>query len=294
MLHELTENPLPGVESWPGRGHYGVFDHGAHVWAWQPDGREPVLWMSTRSMFGDGDPIRGGVPVIFPWFGTGPQGRLAPPHGFVRLHRWTLAATEDTIATDGRLVVEYRIDQASVGRQPDFPFAFEASLRVEFTPEFLDVGLSITNTDARPFTFEEALHTYLAVGDVRHVTVDGLDGAPYLDRAAGASRLHCVQDGPVRIEAETDRLYTHHGAVTLADPIWTRTFRIAKEGSANTVVWNPWTAKAAAMPDFGDDEWTGMICIEAANALDNAITLASGETHLMRQRISLVGTVTTR
>jgi glucose-6-phosphate 1-epimerase len=63
--------------------------------------------------------------------------------------------------------------------------------------------------------------------------------------------------------------------------------RITDVGAANLVVWNPWVAKAAAMPDFGDEEWTGMICIEAANALDNAITLGPGESHLLRQRISL-------
>jgi D-hexose-6-phosphate mutarotase len=32
---------------------------------------------------------------------------------------------------------------------------------------------------------------------------------------------------------------------------------VAKSGSASTVVWNPWQAKAAAMADFGDDEYQG-------------------------------------
>ena len=62
---------------------------------------------------------------------------------------------------------------------------------------------------------------------------------------------------------------------------------ITKHGSANTVVWNPWVDKSAAMPDFGDDEWIGMICIEAANALGDAITLRPGETHTLKQRITL-------
>jgi glucose-6-phosphate 1-epimerase len=53
------------------------------------------------------------------------------------------------------------------------------------------------------------------------------------------------------------------------------------------VVWNPWTAKAAAMPDFGDDEWPNMVCLETANVLNNAITLGAGEEHTMSTRCSV-------
>ena len=41
------------------------------------------------------------------------------------------------------------------------------------------------------------------------------------------------------------------------------------------------------MQDFGDDEWQGMICIEAANALGDQLTLRPGETHTLKQRITL-------
>ncbi|HEY3411091.1 MAG TPA: hypothetical protein VGK53_23240 [Propionicimonas sp.] len=78
MSDEVTPVPLDGVEIRPGEGHFGVYDHGAHVWAWQPDGQRPVLWMSAQSMLADGQPIRGGVPVVFPWFGTGPAGDRTP------------------------------------------------------------------------------------------------------------------------------------------------------------------------------------------------------------------------
>jgi glucose-6-phosphate 1-epimerase len=35
------------------------------------------------------------------------------------------------------------------------------------------------------------------------------------------------------------------------------------------------------MPDFGDEEWTGMLCVETANAMDGAVTLAPGASHVM-------------
>ncbi len=290
MSFEITSNPLMGIEAHPGTGHYGVYDHGAHVWAWQPSGQKPILWTSAESMYEDGAAIRGGVPVIFPWFGMGPAGALKPAHGFARLHPWDRSHVDDTIDTDGELVVEYQIDQTRIGAQTDFPYAFDAHLRVTFTPEYLQMDLKVHNAGEVPFTFEEALHTYIAVGDVNHISIEGLEGASYLDRVPGAPQLECVQDGPVTITSETDRLYSHEGTVVLEDPVWGRRLGISKEGSANTVVWNPWIAKSAAMSDFGDDEWGAMVCVEAANALDDAIILAPGESHLMRQRISLVAT----
>lgn len=129
-----------------------------------------------------------------------------------------------------------------------------------------------------------ALHTYLAVGDVRQVKVTGLDGAEYYDKVTGQTE---TQSGDVTIEGQTDRVYRSTGEVVLEDPVLGRKLVIAKSGSANTVIWNPGVDKAAEMQDFGDDEWQGMICIEAANALGDQLTLRPGETHTLKQRITL-------
>lgn len=284
MEHEITENPLRGVEATTAAGQYGVFDHGAHVWSWQPEGAAPVLWMSEKSWFADGQPIRGGVPVCFPWFGPGRAGDLQPAHGFVRLQPWHMSDIKDTLDRDGRLLVEYTIDEAMTGDQPSWPHPYTAYLRAKFTPEYVGIELEVSNTGEEDFTFEGALHTYLAVGDIRHVTVSGLDGAPYWDKVADTQQ---TQSGDVTFTGETDRVYRSTGEVVLTDPDLGRRLVISKSGSANTVVWNPWVDKAAAMPDFGDDEWQGMVCIEAANARDDAITLRPGETHRLKQRISL-------
>jgi D-hexose-6-phosphate mutarotase len=87
---------------------------------------------------------------------------------------------------------------------------------------------------------------------------------------------------PIAIAAETDRVYLGTtGTVTIEDPGWGRRIVVAKSGSSTTVVWNPWVAKAKAMPDFGDEEWNGMVCVETANAMDDAVTLAPGASHVM-------------
>ena len=286
MAYEETINPLRGVQAHPGKGHYGVYDHGAHVYAWQPDGAQPVLWMSQKSELVDGKPIRGGIPVVFPWFGTGPDGTKQPQHGFARLDTWHRADIKDTTESDGRLLVQYELDDAMDHR--DFPYDYTAYALAKFTPEYLQIGMRVTNDGDVPFTFESAFHTYLAVGDIRQISITGLDGVPYLDRAAGAPKLDCVQSGPVTFTGETDRIYASDGTVVLDDPVLGRKLEISKVGSANTVVWNPWIDKAAAMADFGDDEWTGMVCIESANVLENAVTLLPGQTHTLRQRITLL------
>lgn len=286
MTYEETTNPLRGIEAHPGSGHYGVFDHGAHVWAYTPDGGQPVVWMSQQARFGEGLPIRGGIPVCFPWFAAGPEGDLSPQHGFARLDTWHRSDIKDTIAQDGRLLVEYELDYAMdhTGFQGDYT----AYARVKFTPDYLQVFMEVTNDGEEPFTFESAFHTYLAVGDIRQITLDGLDGCTYLDKAAGASMPQARQEGPVTFTAETDRIYSHRETVVLNDPVLGRKLEISKNGSANTVVWNPWSTKAALIDDMGDDEWTSMVCIEAGNVLDNAVRLLPGQTHTMRQRITVL------
>jgi glucose-6-phosphate 1-epimerase len=149
----------------------------------------------------------------------------------------------------------------------------------------LKVSLEVRNASSSPFTFEEALHTYLSVGDVREVTIEGLDGRTFIDKTASGSRNR--QSGPIRIEREADRVYLDTtDEVRVSDPRRGRELRVAKAGSNTTVVWNPWIDKAKAMVDFGDEEWPSMLCIETANVADNAVTLGPGETQVMSAVIS--------
>ena len=71
------------------------------------------------------------------------------------------------------------------------------------------------------------------------------------------------------------------------DPAWNRSNVVEKTGSNTTVVWNPWSEKAAAMSDMNAEEWRGFICVESANAADNAVTIAAGATHTLTTTISV-------
>jgi glucose-6-phosphate 1-epimerase len=258
-----------------------IYLYGAHVAHFQPHGQQPVLWMSTQSLFVPGKPIRGGVPICWPWFGPHTSDSNLPIHGFVRTRLWTLEETATLSDGRTRVVLALRSDDETRRFWPH-EFALRYTVTVGRT---LELDLRSDNPGTLPFICAEALHTYLTVGDVRQIRVGGLGGATYVDKVRKGERF--TEAGDVTITGETDRVYLGTAAAcTIDDPLLTRRLVIAKEGSQATVVWNPWIAKAKAMADFGDDEWPGMVCVETVNALDHALTIPAGGSHHLVARIS--------
>ena len=78
------------------------------------------------------------------------------------------------------------------------------------------------------------------------------------------------------------------GTVEIIDDSLKRRIIIEKTGSSSTVVWNPWVAKAQRMPDFGNDEYKQMVCVESGNVSDNRLTLAPGESSVLKVTLSSV------
>lgn len=258
-----------------------LYLQGAHVTNWTPRGRRPVLFVSSVSEFAPDKPIRGGVPVIFPWFGPRGEGRPGPIHGFARILDWTVESAE--LRGDEGVAIGLALAPNDVTRA--FGFGdFHLRFRVTFGAE-LTMELEVRNASAEPLSFEEGLHTYFAVGDIHQVSVSGLAGTTYIDKTDGAKRK-TVGSEPLRIAKETDQVHLDTTAACfIDDPAWSRRIVVEKSGSNATVVWNPWIAKAKSLPDMADDEWTGMLCVETVNALDNAIHLAPGGTHAMRAMV---------
>lgn len=260
-----------------------IYLHGAHVAEWTPAGTTPVLFMSAKSHFAPGKPIRGGVPVCFPWFAARAGHPDSPAHGFVRNTEWHVESLAKE--ADGTIAVAFTIADSEASRaQWPHPFLARHRVRVGKT---LEMTLEIENRDSSPITFEEALHTYFAVSAIQPVEVTGLEGVHFTDKVDSFS-LKQQPNEPIRFTAETDRVFPGTTATCVVhDPGSHRRIVIEKSGSNTTVVWNPWIAKAKAMPDYGDDEWPGMVCVETANAGKDAITLVPGATHTMTARISV-------
>jgi len=274
---------LPRYEITTPLGQAHVYLHGAHVSHFAPAGQRPVLFMSAQSWFQEGKPIRGGVPVIFPWFGPRQGHPEAPAHGFVRTRAWT---TESICQQpDGNVVLVLRHEsdaetRALWGEPHDWVLRHRITVGTALVME-----MEIENRGATPFRCEEALHTYFSVSEVGAIHVHGLENAEYYDKADGLRRKR--QDSePIRFTGETDRAYVNTAAAcVIDDPGWRRRILVEKAESDSTVVWNPWIAKAQSMPDFGDDEWPGMVCVESGNVADNTLEIAPGGKHVTRTQV---------
>lgn len=266
----------------PGGGRFTVHDHGAQITDWTPDDT-PVLWTSEYAKFEPKVAIRGGIPLSFPWFANGRGGHKTPAHGFARLAPWQLRRA---MVVAGVTKLEWQLTQEMIpeieGVDPTRN-RFDVRCLQQFD-ETLTVTVRIRNTDDHPLVVEAALHTYFHVGDVRQIAVYGLAGMEFLDKLTGA---YDTQIGPVTFDGEVDRIFWTTGTAEIHDPVLGRVIVVSSSGSANTVVWNPWRDNAAALSDFGDDEWTQMVCVETANVRDNVLHLNPGQAHDMAVNISV-------
>lgn len=257
-----------------------IYLNGAHVTQFHKRNEPPLLFMSQCSRFNEGQPIRGGIPVIFPWFGAR-EG--LPQHGFARIKSWEVK--EVLPAVDGSVSVKFALpDCPEASTFP--PFAIEYMVTVKDT---LALCLAVTNTSAEEvFTFEACLHTYLEVSDVTAISISGLKGVEYLDKVASFARKTEPND-QIRINSEVDRIYLNTaGPVEVVDPRLGRRIRVEKENSASTVIWNPWIAKAQQMPDFGNEEYPQMVCVESGNVAENEVRLEPGSTSRLTVKLSTI------
>ena len=281
-VSRCVEGDLAGLDIVTPAATGRVFFHGGHLTRWTPSHTgAPVIWTSAHSLFRADKAIRGGVPICFPWFGAHPTDAALPAHGYARLEDWTLDRAETS--DDDRVTLAFVLETG-----PETWAAWPHGCRATCTLTLgaaLTLSLRVENTGSTPFTFEEALHTYCGVGDIREVSVTGLEQTDYLDKVAGFSRTR-QGDDPIRFTGETDRVYLDTTTTCrIVDPRLSRTIVIAKQQSRNTVVWNPWSQRARAFSDFGDDEWQTMVCVETCNVRDAAIHLAPGATHTMQTEV---------
>lgn len=256
--------------------------YGAQVLAFAPRGEAPVLWLSRQSCFAPGKAIRGGVPICWPWFGAHPGGAGKPAHGFARVAEWQLDAVSTLGSGATRLV--FRLDPSMVPAglcEQDFELEYCVTVGRELTLE-----LTMTNCDVKVMEVSAALHSYFAVSDIDAIEITGLGGAEVIDTVTGKIGR---ETEVIRIAGETDRIYCGTDAeVTISDPGAGRKIKIERLGSHSAVVWNPWVEKSRRLPDFGDEEYRTMVCVEAGMVRSDAKRLSPGENWILGCRIGVV------
>jgi D-hexose-6-phosphate mutarotase len=256
-----------------------IYLHGAHVTHFQKNGEPPLIFMSAKSYFAPGKPIRGGVPICFPWFGNRDG---EPSHGFARITEWQLVKT--SAAADGSVTLQFALPEIP-GRD-----AWK-NLRTEFivtVSDTLTMELIVANDGCdETLKIENCLHTYFQVGDISAVSLTGLRDAPFDDFAFGANGARRAAGiSALRITQETNRVYPDNAAtVEIIDEKLRRKIHVEKSNSNSTVVWNPWTTQK--MPeDWGANEHLKMVCVESGNVKQNKISLAPGKTSALKVILS--------
>ena len=256
--------------------------HGAHVTGFQPRNRKPVLWMSRNAIFNPPKPIRGGVPICWPWFGVPGEHPERPQHGFARNRQWEV--TESRALAAGETVIEFGLvhDADSLAIWPhEFRLGYRVTVGMSLT-----MALTFNNPGEIPVEAGVALHTYFAVGDVAGIRISGLDSREYHDQLDGMKIKQ--QAGDISIGEEVDRIYLDtEDECVIHDPNWNRRIRVAKSGSRSTVVWNPWIEKSKRMLDYPDDGYPEMVCIETTNAARDVRTVPAGDSHTVSQTVSV-------
>ncbi|MCL5267412.1 MAG: D-hexose-6-phosphate mutarotase [Bacteroidetes bacterium] len=260
-----------------------VSTYGAHVLSFEPRGQYDVLWMSEKSVFEKGKPIRGGIPVCFPWFGPHESDPKKPLHGFARIIQWNVLATR--VHSNGEIELKLGITDTEETREL-WPFHFKAEMTIK-VGRYLDVTLESTNTGHETFSYTDALHSYFSVSDVTQIGLKGLGGRNYYDGLEnGAVRRQDTTTLVVRNE-ENRRYFDFDGPCTIDDPGYSRKILVERRGSLVMLVWNPWLETSRGISDMHSDGYRTMICVEAVNAHDDKVVLSPGKTFSLSTRLSL-------
>lgn len=261
-----------------------VLLYGATVLSWKRNGQEK-LWLSEAAKLDGSKAVRGGIPLVFPVFGTAPdhaETSKLPQHGFARTSQWEFlgkstsesqrggggASSSDAGTGDHSVKLDFGLTSASLDEATRalWPHPFNLLYSVTLERDSLTTSLTATNAGDKPIEIQMLLHTYLRVNDIKTVSISGLDGAEFVDKVA-AGAVSKQGAGGLAITGETDRIYTPVGgprAPVSVSEGGSKVFELVRDNLDDVVVWNPWDAKAEAMADFAPkDGFHKMLCVEA-------------------------------
>jgi len=276
IAHKRLPNGFEYIEIKNSAAEAKIALQGAHIFHYARAKEKPLLWLSEVSEFEKGKAIRGGVPICWPWFGFN-KDRSLPQHGFARVSMWEFVGGYE--ADEKRTVLTFRLthDENTLRM---WCHRFELELKITVSDR-LTMELKTTNTDDNEFEITQALHTYFRVSHISEATIMGLDKKQYLDALTWKREL---QDGDVVFDEEVDRVYQEvDGEIVLKDK--DRELHIKNSGSSSVVVWNPWIEKTLRMSAMKADAYEHMLCIESANAFDDARVIKPQKSHTLKASI---------
>jgi glucose-6-phosphate 1-epimerase len=262
----------------------GICLYGGHVTQFSPktDNRER-LWVSPNTKRDASKPIRGGIPICWPWFGDFKLSPLCslkhqdanfPAHGFLRTQNWFVETVIESKEHTQLVLKPSSTSGSGFNHKADVTFIVTVS-------KVLTLDLVTKNTGTEPFSYSCALHTYFAVDNIEQTQLEGLSG-DYLDKTHGFDSFETPKS--YGFVSETDRVHlSTPEKLSIQNGFKTG---IDSYGHDSVVVWNPWIEKSVSMQDMTDDGYKHMLCVETAITQLPGCILAPGTSHSLKQVIS--------
>ncbi|OWF48400.1 putative glucose-6-phosphate 1-epimerase [Mizuhopecten yessoensis] len=251
--------------------------HGATALSWKCDGKE-ILFLSKKAVLDNSKAIRGGIPLVFPQFGPWTCG---PQHGFARNKRWSVESQPQK--ADGTVTCSLALSDDEDTRKI-WNYRFKLVYTLELTKSSLSTRLTVDNTGSEGFTFTTLMHSYFLTPDIATTTVRGLKGLNYVDKVKNGQELQEDRD-KVTIPQNYDRVYQKCPS-TVSMECSSHTVSVNLSNFTDVVVWNPWSEKARAMSDFGDEEYSTMVCVEAGR-VSCPVQIAAGQQLAFQQTLQV-------
>ncbi|EYU37385.1 hypothetical protein MIMGU_mgv1a025963mg [Erythranthe guttata] len=253
--------------------HYSVevFLSNAQIISWTNSNGEELLFVSQESTFKYKDPIRGGMSICFPTFLN--NGRIESPI----TGDWNIdnSLSEPMEKASVDLILKLGVRDRTKWPRFEFRVTFELG-----DPGDLSVTSRIKNVDKNmPFTFKFAYQTYLAVSNIRDISIKGLNNVEYINYQDNNRFTERAGEDPIYIESEVDRAYVKIPplkSIAVRDHVRNRTFIIAKNELPDFVLWNPWENTGDAMADMRRGDYRRMLCV-GGGAVESEITLNPNE-----------------
>ncbi len=257
------------------QGRIKIALQGAHIFDFKIKDKKPLLFLSETARFEKKVPIRGGVPICWPWFGPHKTDTSLPNHGFARISLWEHLATQELSENKTKISLGLKSSKETLTL---WPYEFELILEIVMS-DILELHLITKNTGNKDIILSQALHTYLNIDDIHTAQLKGLDKKYFYNKVNDSHDN--LQEGPLVFNKEVDRVYYGVEDVLKIERITVQTLK-----SQTVVVWNPGKTLVEKMPDLSSYE--KMLCIESASGLQGETVLKVGETHTLTSIISQV------
>lgn len=220
---------------------------------------QELLWLSPTTSWQNAQPIRGGVPICWPWFGPAASAlteQKVPNHGLARTAMWQQVADESCL-DHALLILQAEFDNVPWQKG-------KVRLQCQYLLSHKGLHLHLHSSDLN--TQQAAFHTYFSCDDVQQSKISPLPDS-FINKVEPAQTSSALNFGE-----EVDRIYSDTAAaISVQTP--TR-LELLQAGHDASVVWNPGSVKGSAAKDIGPAQWAKFVCVETARlSLDNPSAL---------------------